>query len=130
MNHTINYAIFFMLVMSIIFFAADSISFGVQYVKSNELSKESIRLAERYGGYTPAVESEINKKIDKLGLDKEIFKVTTSTNGIVNFKGTIKIKVSGEYTFKAFNFLGTGIGNVTIPINVEKTGYSDVLYRN
>ena len=129
MRGTVGIAFVLLMLFPVITFIPELIIYGVQAVKANDLVEQTTKHAELVGGITPEVQQRFEEALEEKKLNPDLFKVSYSTNGMVDHRGKFVGQVKGSYTFRAFNLLGTGIGNVTLPITATDSGVSEVWIR-
>ncbi|MFS0783379.1 DUF4320 family protein [Bacillus sp. 1P06AnD] len=122
----------FVLLMTLCFsvFIPDLIVYGTLNYKANAIVESTTKEAEMLGGITPEVKTSMDETIKQYGYDRQKYNVEFGNSGKMQQGGKFTVKLSSEYTFKAFNLLGTGVGKFTLPVEAEDSGISEVWYRN
>lgn len=129
MRGPIGLAFFLLMTFSILVFIPDLIVYGTLNYKANAVVQNTTKEAEMQGGITQSVQDKYQEYLTKYGLDNKGFTISYSSTGLLQQKEHFSIELKGEYTFKAFNLLGTGIGNFTLPISSYDSGISQVWLR-
>jgi hypothetical protein len=127
-SEAIQYVLFFIALMAIIFFGAEFAGHTVYNTKANELSEYAVSLAEREGEFSPTVIEKVKKKLDDWNMDSDngkwiIQKVKVDFNQPLNFK------IEGEYEYKVFNLIQSGVGVKKVSISSTRSGLSQVYFR-
>jgi hypothetical protein len=127
-SEAIQYVLFFIALMAIIFFGAEFAGHTVYNTKANELSEYAVSLAEREGEFSPTVIEKEKKKLDDWNMD--------SVNGKwiiqkvkVDFNQPLNFKIEGEYEYKVFNLIQSGVGVKKVSISSTRSGLSQVYFR-
>lgn len=128
MSEGISYVLFFLALMGFIIFGVEFAGHAFYNTKANELSEYAIGLAEREGGFTPPVLSEVEKKMESWNMDSKTWKIEYTT-GQVNFNEEIKFKVKGEYKYSVFQLWDRELTVKTVPISSARSGVSQVYYK-
>ena len=128
MSKHITFLLFFVIEAFVILFAAEVLIHGFYYKKATDVSEFAVKTAENVGGFTPSVIDTVNYRMAQENIDHFTFTHTNSPK--VNYGGTLETNVSGTYTYRTLNLLGTGVGNITVAINSPNIGYSNVWFRN
>lgn len=129
MRGAVGLAFFLMLSMVIMVFIPDLIVYGTLSYKANAVVEQTTKEAEMQGGITTSVKSFHQQIVEDYGMDDKGFNVVYSNNGPVQHRGRFTVEYNGEYTFRSFNLLGTGIGQFTLPITAKDSGISEVWQR-
>lgn len=93
-----------------------------------ELKEFVVQQIADNGGYTSEADVKVKERMEAYGLDDTIFKISLPS-GRVDYQEKFDVVISGSYTYRAFNLLGSGIGNFTVPIKDIGTGVGQVYYR-
>lgn len=125
----VGFAFVLLMLIPFLLFIPELIVYGVQTDKANALAEQTTKQAELLGGITPEVQQRFNEALEEYKLDPEIFSVSYSNNGAVQRNGKFVVQVQGQYTFRTFNVLGTGLGNFSLPITATDSGVSEVWIR-
>ncbi|MCM3227709.1 DUF4320 family protein [Terribacillus saccharophilus] len=120
---------FFLSVLALVVFVPDIIVYGVQSGKANDAIQEITLDAEQQGGITNQVKANADETMKRYGLDNRGYSITYSDSGQIQHGGRFNVELDGEYTFKAFNLLGTGVGQFSLPIHSSESGSSNVWWR-
>ncbi len=129
MRATVGVAFSLLLLIPIIVFIPDLIVYGTWNYKANAVVEQVTKEAEMVGGITPEVESRMQKSLKDFGLENKGFKATYDRTGQVEHRGRFTVTLKGEYTFKGFNLMGTGIGYFSLPVTSIDSGMSEVWIR-
>lgn len=97
-----------------------------QVKEVTEFATEEI---QNHGGYTIEVQKNIQERMDQLGLVEAGYQVEAPSEK-VNFEERFTVKIAGEYTYRAFNLLGSEVGNYTVPVSSTGVGLGQVYFRN
>ncbi|MEC2531367.1 DUF4320 family protein, partial [Bacillus cereus] len=124
----IQYVLFFIALMAIIFFGAEFAGHTVYNTKANELSEYAVSLAEREGEFSPTVIEKVKKKLDDWNMDSDKWKMDY-TKGKVDFNQPLNFKIEGEYEYKVFNLIQSGVGVKKVSISSTRSGLSQVYFR-
>ncbi|MED2629954.1 DUF4320 family protein, partial [Bacillus thuringiensis] len=108
MSEAIQYVLFFIALMAIIFFGAEFAGHTVYNTKANELSEYAVSLAEREGEFSPTVIEKVKKKLDDWNMDSDKWKMDY-TKGKVDFNQPLNFKIEGGYEYKVFNLIQSGV---------------------
>lgn len=128
MSEAIQYILFFISLMAIIFFGAEFAGHTVYNTKANEISEYAVSLAEREGEFSPTVIEKVKKKLDDWNMDSDKWKLDY-TKGKVDFNQPLNFKIEGEYEYKVFNLIQSGVGVKKVPITSTRSGLSQVYFR-
>lgn len=128
MSEAIQYVLFFIALMAIIFFGAEFAGHTVYNTKANELSEYAVSLAEREGEFSPTVIEKVKKKLDDWNMDSDKWKIDY-TKGKVDFNQPLNFKIEGEYGYKVFNLIQSGVGVKKVSISSTRSGLSQVYFR-
>ncbi|MEB9786952.1 DUF4320 family protein, partial [Bacillus cereus] len=128
MSEAIQYVLFFIALMAIIFFGAEFAGHTVYNTKANELSEYAVSLAEREGEFSPTVIEKVKKKLDDWNMDSDKWKMDY-TKGKVDFNQPLNFKIEGEYEYKVFNLIQSGVGVKKVSISSTRSGLSQVYFR-
>lgn len=93
-----------------------------------EVKEYAVQQISDNGGYTAEVAARINAKMDSYGLDFEWLVV--KPGAVVDYQEPFDVVIEGQYTYRAFNLLGSGVGNYTVSLKDKGTGIGHVYYRN
>ena len=129
MRGPIGFAFILQMLFPIILFVPELIIYGVQSTKMNDLAEQTTKHAELVGGITEEVKATYQATLKEYGLDPDKFTIAYSKEGMVQHKGKFTVQIKGSYTFRTFNFFGTGIGNFTLPMTGTDSGVSEVWIR-
>ncbi|MGG1021165.1 DUF4320 family protein [Bacillus paralicheniformis] len=129
MRGAVGWAFFFLMSMSVMVFIPDLIVYGTLSYKANTVVAKTTKEAEMQGGITASVENRYKELLKEYGLDDKGFKVSYNKKGEIQYNDPVKVEIEGEYTFKSFNLLGTGVGQFKLPIRSSDSGHSEVWYR-
>ncbi|MGC7930650.1 MULTISPECIES: DUF4320 family protein [Lysinibacillus] len=129
MNSYIGAAFVLLILFPFAVFLPELSVYGVQSTKANNVTEQTTKHAELMGGITPEVKARFQETLGESGLNPANFHITYSTEGKVQHKEKFSVKVTGTFTFKTFNVLGTGIGNIKVPISSLDSGVSEVWIR-
>jgi hypothetical protein len=127
-SEAIQYVLFFIALMAIIFFGAEFAGHTVYNTKANELSEYAVSLAEREGEFSPTVIEKVKKKLDDWNMDSDKWKMDY-TKGKVDFNQPLNFKIEGEYEYKVFNLIQSGVGVKKVSISSTRSGLSQVYFR-
>ncbi|MEK5105045.1 DUF4320 family protein [Cytobacillus sp. FSL M8-0252] len=130
MRGAIGYGFFLMMSMVIMVFIPDLIVYGTLNYKANAITAQVTKEAEMQGGITNSVKSSYTRIENELGMNNKGFNISYENEGEIQQGGRFAIEYKGEYTFKAINLLGSGVGQFTLPISAKKSGISEVWQRN
>jgi len=125
----VGLAFILLILFPVILFIPELVVYGVQTTKANDLVEQTTKQAELVGGITPEVQQRFEESLKQYGLDSEKFAVSYSNVGMVEHRGKFVVQVKGSYTFRTFNFLGTGVGKFSLPITATDSGVSEVWIR-
>ncbi|MGI8362239.1 DUF4320 family protein [Bacillus cereus] len=128
MSEAIQYVLFFIALMAIIFFGAEFAGHTIYNTKANELSEYAVSLAEREGEFSPTVIEKVKKKLDDWNMDSDKWKMDY-TKGKVDFNQPLNFKIEGEYEYKVFNLIQSGVGVKKVSISSTRSGLSQVYFR-
>ncbi|CAI6330749.1 DUF4320 family protein [Bacillus subtilis] len=129
MRGAVGLAFFFLMTMAIMVFIPDLIVYGTLSYKANTVVAKTTKEAEMQGGFTPTVEKRYQELMKEYGLDDKGMTVSYNKKGEVQYNEQVQVQIKGEYTFKSFNLLGTGVGQFKLPIESSDSGVSEVWYR-
>lgn len=129
MKGYISFAFFLLLALPLVVLVPDLIVYGTLNYKASSVVAQVTKEAEMMGGITTPVQDRADELIEQYGLDGQNMNLSYSSTGKVNYRGRFSVELSGSYTFKSFNLLGTGIGEFTLPIKQGDTGFSEVWVR-
>jgi len=107
----------------------DLIVYGTYSYKANTIVEQTTKEAEMQGGITQEVEEQYNKAMKRYGMDGKGFKISYDRTGKFEHRGRFEVELAGQYTFRAFNLLGTGVGQFTLPIVSKDSGVNEVWLR-
>lgn len=93
-----------------------------------EVKEFAVQQISDHGGYTADVAAKINKKMKSYGLNPDWLVVKPGS--VVDYQEPFEVIIEGEYTYRAFNLLGSGLGNYTVTLLDRGTGVGHVYYRN
>lgn len=93
-----------------------------------EVKEFAVQQIADNGGYTVEVENKVKVKMAAYGLDESIFKINAPSDR-VNFQENFSFQIDGSYTYRAFNLLGSTVGNFTVLISDKGSGIGNVYYR-
>ncbi|MED3804431.1 DUF4320 family protein [Lysinibacillus xylanilyticus] len=121
---------FAVIVLAFIFlFLPEMAIYTVQAAKANDVAEQTTKHAELVGGITDEVKARFKETLKEKGLNPDLFTVSYSREGEVEHRGKFVVQVKGSFTFRAFNFLGTGRGLIKVPITATDSGMSEVWIR-
>lgn len=130
MSKHISFLLFLMINTFLILFVLESFQHAFYYKKANDLSEFAVKTAENKGGFTTDVISTVEYRKSTENLDSPQWNVDYKTTGQRNFGESIEVNTSGTFTYRTFNLLGTGLGNMDVQINAPNVGFSNVWFRN
>lgn len=113
----------------VIVFIPDLTIYGVQSYKSNSIVEQVTKEIEMQGGVTTEVEQVFQRVLKENGMSDKGFTIEYNRTGQIEHRGRFVVQFKGEYTFRAFNLLGTGKGKFTLPITSTDSGLSEVWIR-
>lgn len=129
MRGQIGIAFFMFFAFIFVVFIPDLIVYGTLSYKANSVVEQTTKEAEMQGGITSSVQNQVQSFIKDFGLEDKGFTITYDSTGQMQHRERFEVSLQGQYTFRAFNFLGTGIGNFSLPITAVDSGVSEVWYR-
>lgn len=119
-------SIFFTIVMVLI---PDLSIYGMQNVKANQVTEQLTREIELAGGISNDIQDTYKSIMYAYGLDPDKFTLEISREGNIEYRGKFVVAVKGSYLFKTFNILGSGVGQINLPISGTDSGISEVWIR-
>lgn len=129
MKGHIGLAFVLLLLFPVIVIIPDLTIYGTLAYKSNSVVEQVTKEIEMQGGITTEVEEVFQRILKEQGMTKKDFSIQYNRSGQIEHRGRFVVQFKGEYTFRAFNLLGTGIGNFTLPITSTDSGLSEVWIR-
>lgn len=123
-----SYAIFGIIFLTIFIFSVEFSGHVVRSFQADEVKQYAIELTETNGQYSPEVEAKVRNKMNSLGLTSARWSISHPSGRIEN-GASFDIKISGSYTYRSMNILGTGLGNKTVPIETSGVGFGQVFWR-
>lgn len=130
MSKHITFLLFLAFEVFLILFSVELLIYGFQYKKATDVSEFAIKTAENAGGFTPEVISIVRYRMDQENLDPELFDFEYSSVTRATYGEVLEANISGSFTYRSVNLLGTGKGNITKQINAPNVGYSNVWFRD
>lgn len=129
MRGHIGLAFSLLLFFPVIVMVPDLIIYGTWAYKSNSIVEQVTKEAEMLGGITPEVENRFNEALADYGLTDKGFTIEYDRTGQLQYRDRFTVQLKADYTFTAFNLLGTGVGKFTLPITATDSGISEVWIR-
>lgn len=127
MSESFTLAIWILVVWFLSMFTVEFAGHVARDYQIKEVKEFAIQQIADNGGYTTEVENKVKVKMAAYGLDPEWLVV--KPEAIVNFEEQFEVILEGKYTYKAFNLLGSGVGNYTVLLKDQGTGIGHVYYR-
>ena len=93
-----------------------------------EIVEYAVQEIQNHGGYTDAVAEKITNRMNHLGLSSAGFQIEAPKNRI-DFEEEFSVRIKGDYTYRAFNILGSELGNMTVPLSSSGVGIGQVYFR-
>jgi len=103
--------------------------YGIQHVKANQVTEQLTREIELAGGISNDIQDTYESIMYAYGLDPDKFTLQISREGNIEYRGKFVVAVKGNYLFKTFNILGSGVGQINLPISATDSGISEVWIR-
>lgn len=129
MKGHVEVAFFMIIAFVFVVFIPDLVVYGTLSYKANSVVEQTTKEAEMQGGVTTEVQTQFQSFLEDYGLDDKGFTVSYDKTGEIQHRGRFEVALQGQYTFRALNFLGTGVGNFSLPITAVDSGVSEVWYR-
>lgn len=121
--------IMFPLIAFVLIFMTEYVIHTIYYDKVTKVSEFAVKTGENAGGITPEVIEKVEYRMHQENLDPEIFKFEHSNQPKVQWNYGFEVNVTGHFTYRAFNMIGTNLGNKTVLIESPNVGYSNVWFR-
>lgn len=103
--------------------------YGIQHVKANQVTEQLTREIELAGGISNDIQDTYESIMYAYGLDPDKFTLQISREGNIEYRGKFVVAVKSNYLFKTFNILGSGVGQINLPISATDSGISEVWIR-
>ncbi|MGY1422869.1 DUF4320 family protein [Bacillus pacificus] len=139
MSETLAKGLLMTLALFFLVLVVEFIMFGAYYVKAENTASNTLKVAERLGGFQH--DSAVNGK-EGVNLEPYLRKQLNNnhmypnhwsydyTRGKVDYNKPMEILLTGEYEFHIFKILPIKWGfDPKIPINIKRTGISHVYFR-
>lgn len=94
-----------------------------------EIIEYAVQEIQNHGGYTETVADKITNRMDQYGLRSAGFQIEAPKSRI-NFQEEFDVRVQGDFTYRAFNILGSDLGNWTVHLSSSGVGSGQVYFRN